>query len=40
MKKREYEAPEIELLKFNTEDCMTVSGGVKGDDPIEAGKLP
>lgn len=38
MKKREYEAPEIELLKFNTEDCITTSSG--GDDPIGENELP
>ena len=40
MKKREYEAPEIELLKFKTEDCITVSGGDQGDDPREENQVP
>lgn len=42
MKKREYEAPEIELLKFKIEDCITTSGEgeTKGDDPVQEGDIP
>ena len=36
MKKSEYEAPEIELLKFKTEDCITASS----DDTVGEDQLP
>ena len=40
MKKREYEAPEIELLKFKIEDCITTSDGKKEEDLIQEGDIP
>lgn len=36
MKKREYEAPEIELLKFKIEDCITTSGEIKDDTILDS----
>lgn len=36
MIKKEYEAPELEIVKFETQDCMTASG----DDIIDSGELP
>lgn len=35
MIKKEYEAPELKIVKFETQDCITTS-----DDTIDIGDLP
>lgn len=36
MIKKEYETPKLEIMKFETQDCITVSG----DDILNIGSLP
>lgn len=36
MIKKEYETPELRIVKFETQDCITTSG----DDAIDMGALP
>ncbi len=36
MIKIEYEAPELKIVKFETQDCITTSG----DDMLDIGDLP